>query len=312
MFQFLAQEEYFFVILTNRPQRFAKLIGADWQRPYRSESEFANKAANYRIVIPDTDEVLPIAETMLDWTSTAVVLWDDISADSLTPGQTMALADWIHFGGQLIVNGADGSDAIVDSPLVDLLPLYPRANIELAPESAAELLQEWSVKSDRSTEAQTALLQSETARVAVDGNLAADANDVAGTGNLILQRRVGRGRVVQSRFDLMSDWISNWDSYNSFFNAVILQRPRRQFVEIDAEYLLKHQYADFQRYDADPTMNTTFRIAARDALLDYSVSAETVSAETSLARNGIAVATTEAGSTQPATLLPATLSPESD
>tara|TARA_R110002073_G_scaffold60209_3_gene151173 strand:- start:4537 stop:6990 length:2454 start_codon:yes stop_codon:yes gene_type:complete len=267
VFQFLSQEEYFFIILTNRPERFAKLIGADWQRPYRSEAEFAGKAANYRIVIPDTDEVLPIAETMLDWTSTAVVLWDDISADSLTPGQTTAIADWIHFGGQLIVNGADGSDAIADSPLVDLLPLLPRGNIELAPESATELLKTWSVKTDRSTEAQSALLQSETARVAVDGNLAADADDVTGTGNLILQRRIGRGRVVQSRFDLMSDWISNWDSYNSFFNAVILQRPRRQFVEIDADVLLKHQYVDFQRYDADPTMNTTFRIATRDALL---------------------------------------------
>ncbi|WP_442509958.1 hypothetical protein SH528x_001562 [Novipirellula sp. SH528] len=267
VFKYLSQEEYFFIILTTRPERFAKLLASDWQRPYRSESEFSNKAANYRIVIPNTNEVLPIAETMLDWTSTAVVFWDDVSADALTPGQTKAIADWIHFGGQLIVNGADASDAIANSPLVDVLPLIPRGNIELAPESAVELLTSWSVDTDRSKESQTALLQNGTARIAVDGNLATDAADVDGTGNLILNRRIGRGRVVLSRFDLMSDWISNWDSYDSFFNAVILQRPRRQFVEIEAEILIKHQYADLDRYDADPTMNTKFRIAARDALL---------------------------------------------
>ncbi|GAA5506914.1 hypothetical protein [Novipirellula caenicola] len=322
LFQFLSQEEYFFIILTNRPERFAKLIGADWQRPYRSEAEFASKAANYRIVIPDTDEVLPIAETMLDWTSTAVVLWDDISADALTPGQSTAIADWVHFGGQLIVNGADGSEAIADSSLVDLLPLYPRGNIELAPESATELLQQWAVKSDRSTEAQTALLQSETARVAVDGNLADDAEDVAGTGKLILHRRVGRGRVVQSRFDLMSDWISNWDSYNSFFNAVILQRPRREFVEIDTDLLLKHQYADFERYDADPTMNTTFRIATRDALLDYtphaatSTDAKSPDANRSEAKRTDAKSTTMLATTDSAAksiaASPATPTPEAD
>ncbi len=263
----LRPEEYFFIILTNRPQRFAKLLSSDWRRPFRSDSEFASKSANYRFVIPNTDQVLPVAESMLDWTSTAVVLWDDVSPDTLTPGQSRAMQDWIHFGGRLIVNGADAADSIAASPLAGLLPLNPRGNIELDSEAATQLLTHWSVETDRSSEGQVARVKSDSGRIAVDGIVASDAIDVPGTGHLMLNRSVGRGRVMQSRFDLVSDWMTNWDSYDSFFNAVILERPARRFVEFDQGMMLKQQYVVSNRYDADPTMNSTFRIAARDARL---------------------------------------------
>ncbi len=271
-FNVLAGEEFFFVVLTNRPERFAKFQVSDWVRPYRDELSFTenNKKANYRIVIPRTDDLLPLSETMLDWTSTAVVLWDDLSPDALTPQQQTAIADWVRFGGQLIVNGAEATDAVSKSSLADLLPLVPTGNIELNPDSATELLNRWAVETDSSTDQQIALLRSQSGRVAVDGRAASDAEALPDTGNLVLTRRIGGGRVVQPRFDVTSDWLVNWQSYDSFINSALLLRPRRQLVESqDAEEsaFLQQVYPDLKSIASDPAINSRFRIAARDAVL---------------------------------------------
>lgn len=269
-FNVLSGEEFFFVILTSRPERFTKFQVSDWVRPYRDETvEFRDTAANYRIVVPPVKDLLPLSDTMLDWTSTAVVFWDDLSPDALTPQQQTALADWVRFGGQLIVNGAAATDSIAKTSLASLLPLKPTGNIELDPDSAAELLQNWSVDTDASTEKQVAILRGQSGRVAIDGTTAKDTSEIEGSGSLILQRRVGLGRVVQPRFDVSSDWLSDWKSYDSFINAALLGRPNRQFSETSDSTelsLIQQSYPDYGRL-SDPAMNSHFRIAARDAIL---------------------------------------------
>ncbi|TWU43098.1 hypothetical protein Q31b_21350 [Novipirellula aureliae] len=266
-FEALSQEEFFFVILTTRPERFVKLQTADWRRPYRPEMAFRTKAANYRVVIPKAGELLPISETMLDWTSTAVVLWDDVASDALTPGQVRALTDWVHFGGQLIVNGANASEAISNSSAADVLPIRPSGNVELDSEAGDKLLSQWSIKTDRSTAGQIALLKSQSGRIAVEGPKAKDAEPVFGCEDLLIARRVGRGRVVQSRFDLTSDWLTNWNSFDSFVNAAILDRPRREFVADTKDNSLRHRYPQTGRFEATATMNSKFRLLSRDAVL---------------------------------------------
>lgn len=272
-FRLLAPEEFFFVILTGRPERFAKFQVSDWVRPYRDQSFSESARGNYRIVIPSTDDLIPLAETMLDWTSTAVLVWDDLSPDALTPQQQTAIADWVRFGGQLIVNGAAGSEAVAKSSLAELLPIRPSGNIELDPDAAAELLQSWDVASDRSTEKQIALLRDQSGRVALDGPLAPDAEVLPGSGSLLITKTTGRGRVVQSRFDLTSDWLINWQSYDSFVNAVLLARPRRELREsneLEDLGFIEQRYPDLGLSHADPGFNSRFRVSARDALLDLS------------------------------------------
>lgn len=262
-FNVLAGEEYFFVVLTSRPQRFAKFQVSDWVRPFQDSEEFKSNRANYRIVFPPTDDVLPLAETMLDWTSTAVLLWDDLSADALTPQQLNAIEDWVHFGGQFIVNGATAADAVSKTSLNNVLALAPSGNIELESDAATELLEGWAVANDPSTEKQIALLKSQSGRVAIDGRLASGAVALPNSGNLLLTRRVGLGQVVQPRFDVTSDWLANWKSYDSFVNSVLLSRPRRQLVR---EGWLRQQYPDGAK-PADPALNTRVRISSRDAVL---------------------------------------------
>lgn len=269
-FSVLAGEEFFFVILTERPERFAKFQVSDWVRPYVDELAFKSQSPNYRIVIPPIDDLLPLSETMLDWTTTAVLFWDDLSPDALTPQQQVAIADWVRFGGTIIVNGAVGSDAVSKTSLAELLPLEPTGNIELDPTAATQLLEGWSVKTDRSTEKQIAVLNNKTARVAVDGRAKKDTIALPNSGNLLLERRVGSGRVIQPRFDVTSDWIANWESYDSFVNSALLARPPREFlVSHDASdgSMFRHYYSDTNTSLADAAMNTRFRIASRDAIL---------------------------------------------
>lgn len=281
----LSTEEFYFVILSERPERFAKFQVSDWVRPYRDQLEFKDPRSNYRIIIPSTDDLLPLADTVLDWTSTAVLLWDDLSPDALTPQQQTAIADWVRFGGQLIVNGAEASEAIAKTSLGDLLPLTPSGNIELDPDAGAELLQNWAVATDTSTEKQIALLREQSARVAVDGPLSSDAVAVADSGSLVVTRRVGRGRVVQTRFDVTSDWLINWQSYDSFVNAVLLSRPPRKLQESGASVTVQEAPFDTDPSDliggvaieqiyptvgvtaVDPAFNSRFHLAARDLIL---------------------------------------------
>ena len=275
----MAPAEYFMVVLTERPERFTRFQVSDWTRAVRDAASFrvGDSVINYRVVTPSPEDYfplpLPLAETMLDWTNTAVVFWDDLPPEALTPQQQTALADWVHYGGQLIVNGAAAADSISKSSVADLLPLRPTGNIELDTGAAEELLMNWQVPKDPSTAQQVALLKNRESRISVDGVAAADSKALDGSGKLVLSRRAGSCRVVQSRFDLMSDWLTLWKSYDSFVNGVLLLRPQRKLTptggtdgsdSIDVQtYVLPYGESGL----ADPTMNTRFRIASRDAAL---------------------------------------------
>jgi len=280
--------EYFMVVLTERPERFARFQVSDWTRAIRDETSIASSdpIINYRLVTPSAENYfplpLPLAETMLDWTNTAVVFWDDLPPEALTPQQQTALADWVHFGGQLIVNGSTAADSLNKTSVADLLPLRPTGNIELDTDAAEELLVNWQVSGDLSTAKQISLLKSRESRVAVDGEIVDNAEAIDNSGNLMLTRRAGSGRVVQSRFDLMSEWLTTWKSYDSFVNSVLLLRPPRKVTPLEnlddsgptnrQTYVLPYGVSEF----ADPTMNTRFRIASRDAILPIeSVAART-------------------------------------
>ena len=75
----LRPEQYFFVVLTTRPERFVSLQVADWVKPPHDIDQFESAATptNYRLVFPDTEDLLSLPDTMLDWTSTAYLLWPD-------------------------------------------------------------------------------------------------------------------------------------------------------------------------------------------------------------------------------------------
>ncbi len=288
----MAPEEYFIAVLTHAPERFTRLQTGDWARPFRDPHSGKPTTINYRFVFPDVNSLLTIPSTVLDWTSIAVVIWDDVTIDALTPDQRQAFEDWLQFGGRLVINGSDAAACMASSSFAELLPIASTGNIELEADLASRLLTQWSVVGDDSTEKQIARLRNVTHRIAVGGDLRDGADGVVNTEGLVASRRLGRGVIVQSRFDLTSDWLSNWKSYDSFFNAVILNRPARRFRETetrinsmvasvydpdvagndDSLRLIAEEFVDANVESSHlPAINTGLRFASRDAVLPVSV-----------------------------------------
>ena len=333
-FSALQAQTYFFVVLTDRAERFTRLQTADWVRPYQNDLSFYQTRDNYRIVIPPTEGVLPVAETALDWTSTSVLFWDDLPTRALTRSQSTAILDWLHFGGTLIVNGIRAADALNDKTWTPYLPIINNGSEELAAGSVAEFLRSLSVPTDLSIGKIVEDLQGETSKIALAGNPHPDATPI-GDGGILWERRVGRGRVVQSRVDLLSQWISAWKSYDSFFNTAILARPPRQY-RVDQQALnlqkepnepvpnglrkeensdqtetedagslppLRQNFVGVAGEEVHPAINTGVRFASRDGTLirtlvdlDANVQNMNDDEESAAAANASETATTSAGS----------------
>ena len=295
----LQPQEYFFLILTERPERFTRLQAADWVRFRPKAGGFSKSESNFRVVaISQQDGLLPLPDTLLDWTATAVVFWDDLPSESLTPRQQQAIADWIRFGGCMVINGAAPSENLGYTELADLLPMEMETGIELDVEQARKILTNWSVASDRSLEKQSVMLGERTDAVSFQGELDSDASYFPKSGDLLVSKRVGRGRVIQSRFDLTSDWLEGWDSYDSFFNGVILGRPNRAIRESEDEFGDQELSLNYPEYDldrADAAFNTRFRITSRDRLLFSRDTGQRVSSSTVSQFDAVTAIDTQAG-----------------
>jgi hypothetical protein len=89
------------------------------------------------------------------------------------------------------------------------------------------------------------------------------AEFVARSGNLLVERRVGRGRIVASAFRLGDREFANWPGVDEFFNAFLLNRPPRRFIR-DQEAKLRILWAD-GRERLDAARITNLRFFTRDA-----------------------------------------------
>lgn len=268
----LAPGEYFFVVLTQRPERFAAWQTADWVRPPLADGQFTTeRIAHYRLVFPKIQGVVTLPETMLDWTSTAVLLWDDVEPTALTREQWRAIIDWLHFGGRVIVNGPAAAGQLRRSSLAPFLPQQVEATGELDGDDVESLLRHWSVDGDNSTDQQVALSRQRAGRLMTLGPIHRHATNVPHTSQLLLALAAGRGRVVLSRFDLTSDYMQGWRSRDSFINAALLGRPPREHrvaSSPDGFDLVEQQFVDqHDRARADPLHNTSLRLLSRDARL---------------------------------------------
>ena len=233
----LAPAEYFLVALTTRPERLNGWSTADWRIPPRDPVRFETKVANYTIAIPPIGGVMPIPESSLDWSSTAVVFWDDLPADQLTDRQWQSIVDWLHWGGRLIVNGPAAAASLQNSRLRMDLPIRDDGLIGRSPDVLANLIDQWSVPGDPTASAVRSRILALPEQVTVAGQIddtpagsRQPASAVKSTGELIARRPIGRGMIVQSRLDLTGRWQDRWASRDSFFNGVILGRPRRSYV----------------------------------------------------------------------------------
>jgi hypothetical protein len=222
--------QYHFVVLARRPQRYDYLDkGLDCIRP-RPSMDGETHEAFYRIsrMRPKGRPELP--SHALYWTSIAYVLWDDFDPGLLELEQQQAMLDWLHWGGQLIVSGPDTLETLQGSFLGPYLPAVSAGTREISREDMAELAR-WSGKlqvAPRPLRPWTGVKLRKQPK----------ADFVPGTGQLLVERPVGRGRIVASAFRLTGAELVRWPGLDSLFNACLMAQPadwepRRKVRDVD-------------------------------------------------------------------------------
>jgi hypothetical protein len=250
--------QYSMVVLARDPLRYRYLKLLDSVRPLGEMVPInPEEAAFYRLVAPQIDQPLALPTQGLCWTSTALVVWDDVRPSVLLPEQQQALLDWLHWGGVLIISGPQTFDLLRGSFLEPYLPASASEATTLGAAELAELNAHWTLTDEQNERLE---LRPKAPWAAVKLTPHPQADILAGTGGLVVERRVGRGRVAATAFRLSENELWNWRSFDSFFNSCILRRPRRMFDSKLSRFELVGGGKLF-----DPELVSNMRFFTRDA-----------------------------------------------
>lgn len=212
--------QYHWVVLARWPERYQYLESLPAVDPPGAFDSGAKPY--YRVVLLGSSSKPPLPSHVQYWTSTACVLWDDADPLQLVPEQQQALLDWLHWGGQLILSGPDTLDTLRDSFLADYLPAVSAGAREIGPDALAELNAVFSRASGRRL-----VLARPWSGVKLE--LRPEARFLPNTGELIAERRVGRGRVVATAFVPAGRDLVAWPGWDAVVNACLLRRPPRSY-----------------------------------------------------------------------------------
>jgi len=211
--------QFHFLVLARYPELYGYLKTLD------AVGTRANE--HYRVSLISPGRRTPIPSQSLFWTSTAYVLWDDADPEALSLEQQVALLDWIHWGGQLIISGPETLETLNNSFLSDYLPAKGDGTVELTANDLDEINRHWSLPIRKLP---APPLKPISRWSGVKLNKHPDAQYVPFTGNLVVERRIGRGRVVISAFKLSGREIVSWPGLDGFYNGCLMRRPARRFT----------------------------------------------------------------------------------
>src|SRR5690606_5028973 len=91
----------------------------------------------------------------------------------------------------------------------------------------------------------------------------AGAEFLPDTSKLVVERQVGRGRIVVTAFRLTERDLWDWHSFDNFFNGCLLRRPPRKY-EVSPEVGLNLNWADTAHSVYDPHLVSQVRLLSRD------------------------------------------------
>lgn len=258
--------QYFFMVLSSNEQRYSYL-----KRMPSIAAPTSPAAGNYdresylyyRVLLPKLERFAPLPSNPLTWTSIAYILWDDANPGMLTSDQQVAMLDWLNWGGQLIISGPNSVEKLKGTFLEDHLPATFEKAVEIDQAAVAELSENWSIENKKTGGARSLDVIPGRPLVGIQMQKHPAARYLAKTGQLVAERRIGSGRIVVTAFSLTDRAIIRWTSYDSFFNACILRRPRRQF-SFD-QLMVDTVWADYHpRLVDDARLTTTLRYFTRD------------------------------------------------
>lgn len=229
----------------------------------------------YHVIRPAVDKSAPLPSHSLAWTTIAYVFWDDLDPGVLTNLQQQALLDWLHWGGQLVISGPSSLDKLKGSFLAPYLPAEATETVKLLQADFDGINKRFSLQRDPARVAMEAqppkgenlrwiTVIEERPMVGVELKLHPAAREMDGTGGLVVERRIGGGRVVVTRFPLTDVRIKQWKSFDGFFNAVLLRRPPRAFKEHGGLLEVEWDDPSIANMFLEPRVCSTLRYFSRD------------------------------------------------
>ncbi len=255
--------QYHFVILAKQQDEYAYLSFLDFvQLPLQGMEPIA---PFYHMVFPTPEQPLPLGPSALSWTTIAYVLWDNLDADKLSSNQQQALLDWLHFGGQLIINGPGSMTTLQQSFLAPYLPATFGEAKNISDKDLGEFNRYWSTPLLKDSARRWELTIPESApMLGVDLKLNPDANYLAGTGQLVAEKRVGRGRITMTGFPLNDKRFPKWECASSFFHNALLGKPHRNFSKDETDQTQFVYEGRDQASIFNPMFGSTLRFISRD------------------------------------------------
>ncbi len=256
--------QYHIVLLTNRPDDYQYLNLIDSVRVPSVDALAGGVPEFYTVVrTKPSEEPIALPRHALYWTTIAYLIWDDLQVDQLDAEQQQALIDWIHFGGQLILSGPDCLEQLSDSFLADYLPAETAGAGNLVAADFEAINQNWAFTipgQDRKQELRVSATQK---ILGVKFKPHPKAQYIANTGQIAIERQVGRGRIVATAFSMHSKPIIRWSGFQNFFNGCLLRRPGRKF-EKTTDDTVTFTWLNDDTSIFDPLMGSTLRYLSRD------------------------------------------------
>ena len=265
----MSPDQHHLVLLTSRKDIFKYLDAAPSVKLPGLDAAAHSNRPSYVIIPSDPQFPVPLPRHALYWTTMAYLIWDDMDPDQLDPAQQTAMIDWLHFGGQLILSGPDCVQRLEKSFLADYLPARTDKAVNLTSRDLATMNSQWSLP-EKNAKGKNRDLQisKQTPLLGVNFQIHADAQFIEGSGDLVVERQLGRGRIVATSFSLAAPAVRSWRSFDSFFNNVLLRRPSRTFYEQNGNFDFDNSAAFRWKGDdaamREPLLHSNLRFISRD------------------------------------------------
>ena len=267
----LKPHQYHIMVVSADPDRYGYVQSLDSIKPPLGDWVMETLREDYIVTLhgEGENESMLVPGNPLAWTSIAYLIWDDISPDSLAPDQQMAMLDWLHWGGQLIISGPQSLDKLRASFLGDYLPATSDRSEIATAEMLAPINKAWSLdpKETELDRSRYKLTSTEKRSLELTPLQPTEGSAVVPkTGGLVVERNVGRGRIVVTAFSLGDRNVVNWQNFDGFFNGCLLRRPARKYKMMSTGFpQIDYPKMALKRQDA--RVNTGLRYFSRDATI---------------------------------------------
>ena len=260
--------QFIIAVLADNSDRYGFLKSIESTRQPVLDVAMSDPDIYYRIVLTETEPRVGLPSSILAWTSIAHLIWDRLDPDKLSEDQRQALVDWLHWGGQIIISGPGSLESLGGSFLEPYLPAVAGEAHAITNDDLERFNRTFALREAGQGKWHRLEVPKGSKLPGVRLQLNSGGRFVPGAGELVAERRVGRGRIVVTGFPLSDRLVINWRGFDSFMNGCLLGRPPRQFVEVDFQPAWR--FADSPRrvsmteWTREPLLHSGLRFFSRD------------------------------------------------